>query len=82
LAKVEGGRGRRRNDKKYGGVASQEAHKGADLRPLIREETRRFIIYIRRTSLSGLAYTVRAVARHLNCRRVQRAVINRAGDRN
>lgn len=41
-------------------------------RPLIREETRRFIIYIHRTSLRGLAYTVRAVARHLNCRRVRR----------
>lgn len=41
-------------------------------RPLIREKTWRFIIYIRRTSLRGLAYTARAVARHLNCRRVRR----------
>jgi len=60
----------------------RKRHKGAGPRSLIRGETRRFIIYIRRTSLGGLAYTVRAVARHLNCRRVQRAVINRAGDRN
>lgn len=61
----------RGNVKIFIATFSQERRsKAASINP--RENAARFIIYIHRTSLRGLAYTVRAVARHLNCRRVQR----------